>query len=212
LAVLWGGTPITTRAEGRLDWWTIDLTVDTLLNLINANPAIASLESQLEARQAEVRLARSLGKPDITLGGGYRRLHDHRDNALLVWASLPLPLFDRNEGGVSEATAQGERLEAELTATKQRLTAELRQRVVTLTVQLAEVTILQEDVLPPAEEALEAIDEAFRLGSQPFINVLDAQRTLTDIQLRLVDAQVAGAQTAAEIESLIGRPINAARR
>jgi outer membrane protein TolC len=60
--------------------------------------------------------------------------------------------------------------------------------------------------------AVLAIDEAYRLGSQPYLNVLDAQRTLADIQLRWIEAQVRGAAITSGIESITGRPINAARR
>jgi len=212
LAVLWGGIPRAIQADGRLDWWMIDIAADTLLDLVNSHPEIRSLESQLEARRAEVRLARSVGKPDITLGGGIRRLHDNKNNAFLLWASLPLPIFNRNKGGVAGASAQVKRLEAEVTAKKQQLGAELQQRILQLKAQQAEVAAIRGGVLPPAEEALQAIDEAFRLGSQPYLNVLDAQRTLAEIEFRLVEVLVAGAQTASEIESLIGRSLTAAGR
>jgi len=212
LATLWGGAPLPQRAEGRLDWWTQLPDNDTLLELINKHPLLRGLEAQVESRQANLRLARSLGKPDITVGGGYRRLHDGNDNGFLLWASAPLPIFDRNKGGVQESAAKIDALRAELTFTKQNLTSQLQQLLVTLVAQQTEVALIQNEALPPAKAALEAIDEAYRLGSQPFLNVLDAQRTLAEIQLRLITAQVTGASIVAEIESLTGRPIGMARR
>lgn len=212
LATLWGGTPVPQRAEGNLDWWDIELNFDSLLEYISDQPQVRSLEAQVASREAELRLARSLAKPDVTVGGGYRRLHDTNDDGLVAWVSLPLPLFDRNKGGVQEAASNIEGLRAELVSTKQSLTSELQQLVIALAAQRSEVAVIQNDVLPTAEAALEAIDEAYRLGSQPYLNVLDAQRNLADIQLRWIEAQVRGATIAAGIESITGRPINAVGR
>jgi cobalt-zinc-cadmium efflux system outer membrane protein len=166
----------------------------------------------MRARNADIKLSKSSGKPDLNLGAGYRRLHDDGSNSFLVWASVPIPLFNRNKGGVAEATARLTQSEAELDATRQRLNGELRQLLVGLQTQRELIVMLREQVIPPAQQAMEEIDLAYRLGSQPYINVLDAQRTLSELQGQLIDALVAGANAAIGIEQLTGHRMNPVRR
>ena len=212
LAALWGSGDATFRVDGSLDEWLADPPAGADVLSIDGNPALAALQAHTRAREADIKLSKATGKPDLNLGAGYRRLHDDGSNSFLVWASVPLPLFNRNKGGVAEATARLTQSEAELAAARQRLNGELRQLLVGLQTQRELIVMLREQVIPPAQQAMEEIDLAYRLGSQPYINVLDAQRTLSELQGQLIDALVAGANAAIGIEQLTGHRLNPVRR
>lgn len=212
LAALWGSGNASFQVDGSLDEWLSNAPAGTAGITIDDNPVFAGLQAQMRAREADIKLAKATGKPNVNLGAGYRRLHDDGSNSFLVWASIPLPLFNRNRGGVAEATARLTQSEAELAATRQRLDGELRQLVVGLQTQRQLVAMLREQVIPPAQQAMEEIDLAYRLGSQPYINVLDAQRTLSELQGQLIDALVSGANAAIGIEQLTGHRLNPVRR
>lgn len=212
LATLWGSPDAEFRVEGSLENWLLlqSMTVQALS--LEDNPELSRLTALIRAREADVRLARSTGKPDLNLGAGYRRLHDDGSNSFLLWAAVPLPLFNRNQGGTAEASARVSQAQAELAAARQQLEGAVRQRLVALETQRRQVTLLREQVIPPAEQALEEIDLAYRLGSQPYINVLDAQRTLYELQGLLIDALITGAKTVVGIEQLTGHRLNAVGR
>ncbi len=212
LAALWGSSDATFRVDGSLDEWLASAPTGNEMLSVDENPALAALQAQMRAREANIKLSKATGKPDLNLGAGYRRLHDDGSNSFLVWASVPLPLFNRNKGGVAEATERLTQSEAELAATRQRLDGELRQLLVGLQTQRELIAMLREQVIPPAQQAMEEIDLAYRLGSQPYINVLDAQRTLSELQGQLIDALVAGANAAIGIEQLTGHRLNPVRR
>ena len=112
---------------------------------------------------------------------------------------------------VAEASARLAQSQADLATTRQRLDGELRQLIVSMRAQRSQITLLREEVIPPAEQALEEIDLAYRLGSQPFISVLDAQRTLSELQGQLIHAQVAGATAAIGFEQLTGHRLSPLR-
>ena len=212
LATLWGSADAGFRADGVLDGWLTVPPASVQALQVGENPELASLQSQVRAREADIRLARAAGKPDMSLGAGYRRLHDDGSNAFLVWAAVSLPLFDRNRGGVAEAIARLDQTEAELAATRQRLEGEVRQLLAVVETQRQQISLLREQVIPPAQQAMEEMDLAYRLGSQPYVNVIDAQRTLSELQGMLIDAVIAGAQATAEIEQLTGHRFNPVRR
>jgi cobalt-zinc-cadmium efflux system outer membrane protein len=212
LAALWGSADTDFRVDGVLDGWLTIPPVSAQGLQVGENPELASRQAQVRAREAEIRVARTAGKPDVSLGAGYRRLHDDGSNAFLVWAAVPLPLFDRNRGGIAEASAQLNQAEADLAVTRQRLEGKVRQLLVVIATQRKQISLLREQVIPPAQQAMEEIDLAYRLGSQPYINVIDAQRTLSELQGMLIDALIAGAQATAEIEQLTGHRLNPVRR
>lgn len=212
LAALWGSGDASFGVDGSLDEWLANTLAGAKAPSIDGNPTLAALEALTRAREADIALSKASGKPDLNLGAGYRRLHDDGSNSFLVWASVPLPLFNRNKGGVAEATARLTQSEAELAATRQRLEGELRQLLVGLQTQRELIAMLRDQVIPPAQQAMEEIDLAYRLGSQPYINVLDAQRTLAELQGQLIDALVAGASAAIGIEQLTGHRLNPVRR
>jgi cobalt-zinc-cadmium efflux system outer membrane protein len=203
LSSLWGGKG-DVEIEGDLRWVDSVPDSDALEVLLDDHPLLLGLKFRMEAREAEVRLARTLGRHDVSLSAGYRRLHDSRDNAVLIGATIPIPLFDRNRGGVAEASSRLKVAYAELESMRQFLRRDLHSLWATLASHTQEVASLTERVLPAMEQAFREIDESYRLGRQTYINVLDAQRTLAETQSRLVEVMVSRAQTAVQLESLTG--------
>jgi len=212
LASWWGSTGVGGDASGSLEWWMTDFSQDVLISLIENNPEIKSLKANITARHAEFQLSKAFGKPDIAFGAGYRRLYDDKDKSFLVWTEIPLPIFDRNQGAILESRANLGVAEAELNLARQRFSKELRQRLVKLLVIRNSAKTIRDRILPTAEQAVLEIDQAYRLGSQALINVLDAQRTLAEIQSQLVETLVEGTRIAIEIEVITGKPFGELRR
>ena len=68
-------------------------------------PATPSLDEQLaaaerDAAQARIRVAQAEAVPDITASGGVRRISDGRETAFVAGFSIPLPVRNRNRGGI----------------------------------------------------------------------------------------------------------------
>lgn len=181
--------------------------VTTLVRWMADNPALESLRALVAARESQMHLMKSLGLPEPTVGIGYRRLHDAAENAGIASISLPLPLFDRNQGNQQAAAARWEEAKAALESAELALDGQLRELLVELDAVSREIEEIETRVLPSAEEAMQQIDNAYRFGRVPYINVLDAQRTVNELRTRLIALSVQQARTIASIESLVGRPI-----
>lgn len=212
LSTLWGQGTSAVEISGELNWVDSIPSMESLADLLDEHPILQELRFRVDARRAELRFARALGRPDVTLGAGYRRLHDAEDNSLVAGVALPIPLFDRNRGGIREAEFLIKDAEAELEFAGQSLQRELYSLWRTLENQTREMNSLSGNIVPASEEAFRQIDEAYRLGRQPYINVLDAQRTLAEAQSRLAEVMILRAQTAVQIESLTGRRLTGSGR
>jgi outer membrane protein, heavy metal efflux system len=75
-----------------------------------------------------------------------------------------------------------------------------------------EVTTLKTQILPGAQSAFDAASTGYRLGKFGFLDVLDAQRTLFEAKAQYLRALASYHQALAEVERLIGEPVEAAEK
>jgi cobalt-zinc-cadmium efflux system outer membrane protein len=91
--------------------------------------------------------------------------------------SLPLPLWNRNQGNIRAARERIDRAGAERAAVAAELMTELTEGYENLERARAAIDILRANVLPGAEEALKATTEGFEAGRFSYLDVLEARRT-----------------------------------
>jgi cobalt-zinc-cadmium efflux system outer membrane protein len=163
---------------------------------------------EVERRQALTQVERSRRIPDLVVGLGARRDEQLGRNQAIVAVSVPLPLFDRNQGNLLEALRRTDKARDELAATEVRLNSELAQIYGRLSAARNEVTLLQTEVLPGAQSAYEATTKGFELGKFSFLEVLDAQRTFFQAKSQYLRALAETLRSAAEIDRIVGTPFN----
>lgn len=206
VATTWGGRTVTfERLIGDLEQVDPLPPVGALVELLNEHPEVARWAAEISGHLAERHLAEAEAVPDLTGRIGVKHDNTDDDVALVVGISLPLPIFDRRRGDILAA-----RLGASAARERQR-EAELRleDMLSAAYAQMAgshdEATALKDRVLPAATQAYDATRRAFDEGKLPFLDVLDAQRTLFDFQSRYIDALARYHTAVAEIEALVGR-------
>jgi cobalt-zinc-cadmium efflux system outer membrane protein len=213
LAAIWGSTtPRFQKAVGELrDLSPVIPSLEQLRKLISQNPDLARWATELAQRQALIDLEKSRAIPDLTLSLGGTEYANTGAYALVAGISIPLPLFDRNQGGILEAQRRLSKAEEERRAMEVRLTTGLSTAYQRLASAHAEATILKTQVLPGAQRAFDAANQGFRLGKFGFLSVLDSQRTLFDSKSQYLLALTDYHQAVAEVERLIGERLETAR-
>ena len=71
----------------------------------------------------------------------------------------------------------------------------------------AEAVELQNNILQGAETVFEASREGYSQGKLDYLNVLDAQRTLSEARAEYIEALAAYHNSRADVERLIGREL-----
>lgn len=212
LAATWGSTaPLFERAEGDLGPVSAIPSLPQLAQRLSQNPDLARWATEISQRQAVIDLEKSMAIPNITLMGGVRRYNTSEDNVFVVSLSIPLPLFNRNQGGIEEARFRLTRAEKERRAAEVRVATALAEAYRALSTAYVEVTSLEETVLPGAKTAFEAVNEGYRLGKFGLLDVLDAQRTFFGSRAQLLRALTDYHQAVADVERLIGERLDAAQ-
>lgn len=180
-----------------------------LLAQLEQAPALARARAQVEHRQALADVERSRRTPDMNVVVGTKREDDRRQ--AVVGLSVPLPLFNRNQGNLLESLRRTDKARDELEAETLRLRSELSDAHARLSAALQEAALIQTDILPGAESAYRAASRGFELGKFSFLEVLDAQRTLFQSKNQYLLAVTESYRASSEIERLVG-PIPQARQ
>lgn len=234
LASLWGSQdPAFERAEGNVENMPVLPPLALLLEKRDANPLLARWTAELAHREAVLDLERSRAVPDLEVGLGYRAsggsdssgrafglgtdgigysrsttdLDDEWQHSVTLEFSIPLPLFDRNQGARKEAAYRVEKTAAERRATINQLDARLAEYYAVATNAFQVAASLRESVIPDLQKTFTLTQEGYRGGKFDFLTVLDAERQLIDAQLRATDAATSYHKAIAALEQTLGAGI-----
>jgi cobalt-zinc-cadmium efflux system outer membrane protein len=182
-----------------------------ILRGLSSNPQIVRWTAVRAQRDAELLSARLKAIPDVRVGVGWRHFRDSNDNAVRVGASIALPAWDQNLGGIQEAGESRAKVEAEQAAGRSALILTLGKAYETLAGALREVEILRASALPNAQRAIEAIESGYTQGRFTLLDLLDAQNAAREAALREQEALVSFHTSVATLEGLTGMPLGLSR-
>ncbi|MDO8863475.1 TolC family protein [Haliea sp. E1-2-M8] len=187
-------------------------------------PDFSSIQLQLEQapqlqrfmtlsrlRQAELDLAIARGRQDIEVGAGIRRFEETGDTGLVVQFSMPLGVFDRNQGDITAARQDLAKLDLEEKATRVKVFTELRNAFAQLEQARERVTVLREQILPEAQQALALVQDGYGDGRFSYLELVEARRQLLSFETEAVTAATDFHQTLITLETLTGQPLTGER-
>jgi len=208
LAATWGSAqPLFAEATGTLECQVAPPPLAALQQRLSQNPELMSAAVEVVKRQAALALERAKRVPDLSLMAGYRRLEGEKVDTVVFGFSGPLPLFDRNQGGIREARANLERAEWAKQDAQVRVQAALAEAYSELTAALEERRTFAERILPGATEAFQKTQQGYQQGSFDYLELLTAQETLAKTRASYLEALVGLNVAIAKVERLIGEPI-----
>lgn len=171
---------------------------------IDASPEMALRASERALREAELSVALARRIPDLGLSAGIRRLEGRDEQALVFGIEMPLPLFDRNQGGILESRAAVDRVDAERIAAEGRLRATLFALHQELLHAEHVLDAMEKEIVPDAERAQEAVRRGYERGTLSSLEVLDATRTAIEVQQERVEVAESFHVLRVEIARLTG--------
>ncbi|ANH67512.1 TolC family protein [Mitsuaria sp. 7] len=170
-------------------------------------PVLRRARLEVERAQAAYDLERARRIPDVTVTLGAKRAQEIGRNQAVIGVSMPLPLFDRNQGAQREALKRRQAAEQIAEAESLRLRAEVLSAADELAARADEVEALERTVLPGAREAYTAATRGFELGKFGFLDVLDAQRTWLQARMQWLAALARAHRANADLERRLGAPV-----
>lgn len=196
LAALFGvSTPVGAVSGSTLDLTPRPITPERSLEVQLANAERAAAEAAVAQQLAERRL-------DPAVGVGVRHVRDTGDFGVVAGVSVPLRLFDTNQGNVAAARAAVAAADARRANTLATTTARTRNAIAAVEAAERRVDALQNSALPEAAEGLRLALRSYEEGRASLLELLDAQDAYTATQTALTKARLELALATAELGRL----------
>ena len=186
--------PVVTRSRSELYRMALD-----------ARPDLRAAQAAREKARADIDLAKANAWWDITPQIEYQRIGP--DNTIGFGFSLPIKLFDRNQGEIARTHAEAKRAEATREALLAQALAEVDLALAAVTAEQAKVALLRDTYLPKMKQARDTVEFAYQRGGVTLLDFLDAQRTYREKSLDYFRSLGNYHTALYQLEAAIGGPL-----
>jgi outer membrane protein, heavy metal efflux system len=194
-----------------LDFRRVDPDIDKLRSVaLEARPDLRGKRAAYSQREADLKLARAYRYPDVTVGAGYSvqgpQGPDNQQMGILNFG-VPLPLFNRNQGGVVQAEVAAQSAQADLDKTVNQVENQVDVAYQNLLQSRRLVEAYLAGVLDDARSTFTIVERAYERGGATILDLLDAARTSRTIQQNYIEALFAYQHNLFQLENAVGQEI-----
>jgi cobalt-zinc-cadmium efflux system outer membrane protein len=194
-----------------LDYKRVDPDIIRLRSLASdTRPDVRAKRFTFSQREADLRLARTYRIPDVTVGAGYAVQGSNgpdNSNQMAFSLGVPLPLFNRNQGGIMQAEAALHTAEADLGKTLNQVENQVDVAYRNLIESRRLVEAFLGGVLEDARSTFTIVERAYERGGATLLDLLDAARTSRTIQQSYIEALFNYQRNVIQLESAVGQEI-----
>jgi outer membrane protein, heavy metal efflux system len=209
LAATWGSAqPVFEKVTADMNALAPPPSLDTLKKGLTQNPDLARWDAEIEKSRAQVNLADADRIPDLTVGAGPRYYNEIDETAFVMNISVPIPIFNRNQGGIQEARFNLAKARENRKASMLKAENDLEQAYQALASSYLTADSLMKMAIPAAEIAFSASMEGYREGKINYLAVLEARRTFFEVKRQYIAVIVEYYNSKVDIERLIGCDIS----
>ena len=175
-----------------------------LLDRIDRTAELRLAALQIDQREASLELERAQRIPDLTVSVGSQYDALERERVNVVGLSMPIPLFNRNQGNVLAAARRTDQARDLRNASELRLRTEIQTTLDQWRTANTEVASFNQTILPAAQSAVDTATRGFEMGKFNFLDVLDAQRTLISARTQYIQTITEATNAWVRIERIFG--------
>jgi cobalt-zinc-cadmium efflux system outer membrane protein len=178
---------------------------EALQRIVSCSPEVAAAQAAVERSRAAVDRAKAEPIPNVDLQVIGQHDNSTGSNILGVQAVMPIPVWNRNQGGISKAEAEFIAARGDL----ERVQLSLQQRLAVAYERYAnsrhQVERYQQNILPDAQASLDLVNEAYHQGEYGYLILLTTQRTYFQTNLAYLDALRQLRESTVEIDGFLLR-------
>jgi outer membrane protein TolC len=175
---------------------------------LSRHPDLRRLEAQVARAENLEVVAEKAFYPDFQLRAGYNTLWDQPDKRAVIGVSINVPLARaKREAALDSASAEARRAEGMLADGRADLLAELARARADIVEVIAIVELHENELVPLANEYLDAALTDYRGGTGAFLNVIAAERRRLAAELDLERARADYLRGIAALERWAGGPL-----
>lgn len=175
----------------------------------STRPDLAAKRTDVARSQADLRLQLAEGKVDYTFGAEYRRQQgvNGKGNLLGLFFSVPLPVFNRNQGEIARATGDEQKADRTLAALETQVAGEVASAYEEFESSRQLLIEIERDLLKPTSDARDGTTYVYQAGATSLLEVLDAQRAFNDTMDTYYSAQATYRRAQVKLALAIGKDV-----
>ena len=209
LSAMWGSvTSGFNRVEGMLLTLPAVPDVAALRPGMASNPDLGRWTTEVDHRKAVISREKASRLPDMTMAGGIRLYPTSDSAAFVAGITIPLPVFDRNQGKVREASILLDMANQQRRAAEIKTFLELTEAHQAVSAARHRIALLDQDIIPRAKSVFDAMQSGYVQGKFSCLDVLDARRTFLEARIQRLETLVSGHMALAGIQRAIGRRVS----
>jgi cobalt-zinc-cadmium efflux system outer membrane protein len=191
---------------------------DLVTQALATRPDLMALARERDKAETEYRLANAEALPNLTAGvfaqwqrssvevGGMSSIN--RDTQVGLRLSMPIPVFDRNQGGRAAAQARLDAADSRRLALERTITAEVETAISRLSSSERILALLEQVIIPQLTENLKLTQEAYRIGEVGILSVFDEQKKFFEVNDGYLSAQHSRHVALIKLETAVAQDLN----
>jgi cobalt-zinc-cadmium efflux system outer membrane protein len=176
---------------------------------IQARPDLLALRRDQARSVADLHLQIAQGKVDYTVGAEIQPQQGNlrTGNQFGLFFSVPLPLFNRNQGEIERAQREQEQITAKIRALEAEIENEVQNAYQQFITARALLRRIETEMLTQSRDVRQTIEYSYRRGQSSFVEFLDAQRAFNDTRQSYNNAQADYARSLYGIDAVSGKVV-----
>ncbi len=180
--------------------------VDSLLAaMLTNNFELQMRRADLEQQGFKVSLAKSERNPSFSVGPyvSQERTGD-RETQAGIGLTVPLPLWNRNKGGIETAEARQQQAATSMLVAQRQVERQVAEKALRYQAKLVEMGKWRPDSIVRFQEAAALADRHYRLGAVPVATYVELQKQYLDAVEALLDTRTEALEAGQQLELLTG--------
>jgi outer membrane protein TolC len=179
---------------------------------LQSRPDLVQAEAAADKSRKERALSQKAFSPDFTVSAGYMLMPGGSEfrNNYMVEGSINLPWLNRrkHDAEIAESTAMVTEKDAEIEAMRNAAFGQIQEALVQTKAAQKLASIYERSLRPQAEATLHSTVIAYENDRTAFLDLLDSQMTVIDLDLAYFQALADFETRLADLELAVGRPVD----
>lgn len=188
---------------GQFDYQPIKGNVEDMqMKALQNRPDLRAAQQGVTAAKSQYQLQKAIAKVDIT--GQVNYTHVSGLNTASFFGSIPLKIFDRNQGEITRATYAITQAQEQEKAASEQVMTDVRDAYHGLRTSDKVVTLYRSGYLDVAQKDRDISEYAYKRGAASLLDFLDAERSYRSTQLAYRQALAAYLLAVEQLREAVG--------
>jgi len=185
------------------DYQPLKLNLEDLqMKALQSRPDLRAAQQGITAANSQYLLAKAVRKQDVTVQANYS--HNGGINVMTFLASIPLPIFDRNQGEIARTRFAITQAQEQQAAANGQVLTDVRDAYENMQTNDQVIQFYRSTYLDVSKQARDISEFAYRRGATSLLDFLDAERSYRATQIGYRETLASCLQALEQLRQAVG--------